>query len=278
MEKEYISVRMDGLDETGKDLATGLLSELGYHGFEDGTDGFRAFIEAPDFDEAALQGVTGLLGVPWQKSTIREENWNARWEASFEPVIIPGKVAVRAGFHAPVDGVPYEIVITPKMSFGTGHHGTTSMMMEMMFGVDFRQKQVLDFGAGTGILAILAEKMEAEYVDAVDYDPWCIDNMTENLALNGCARIRVSQSDRLPVGQNYDIVLANINRNFLLDNAGGLVSIVRPGGFVLMSGFLDDDETDITNAYLTLGTQILARFERNKWAALALQIREPLTI
>jgi ribosomal protein L11 methyltransferase len=276
MERQFIAITLDGLDEAGKDLATGLLAGLGYHGFEDGPNGFSAYIDALAFDQAGLEVAIRMLGVSWRKDIIREENWNALWESSFEPVLIPGKVAVRAAFHAPVAGVAHEIVITPKMSFGTGHHATTWMMMDMMLGIDFSDKQVLDFGAGTGILAILAEKLGAKSVEAVDYDPWCIDNMRENLELNNCSKTSISHSDSLPQGQTYDIVLANINRNFLLEHARGLVNLLRPGGQLLLSGFLDDDEPDITNAYLSLGIQTLVRRERNKWAALALQTRKPL--
>jgi ribosomal protein L11 methyltransferase len=277
MERQYVGITLENLDEAGKDLATGLLSELGYDGFEDGPDGFSAFIEASAFDEAGLAAATQMLGVGWRKNIIREENWNALWENSFEPVVIPGKVAVRADFHSPVDGVEYEVIITPKMSFGTGHHATTWMMMDMMFGIGFEGLNVLDFGAGTGILAILAEKMGASQVDAVDHDPWCILNMEENLHLNKSSRVQVAQSDRIPAGQTYDIVLANINRNFLLEHAHGLVSLLRPGGKLLLSGFLEEDVPDLTNAYLSLETQILAKPQRNKWAGLALQYREPLT-
>ncbi len=277
MERQYVGITLENLDEAGKDLATGLLSELGYDGFEDGPDGFSAFIEASAFDEAGLAAATQMLGVGWRKNIIREENWNALWENSFEPVVIPGKVAVRADFHSPVDGVEYEVIITPKMSFGTGHHATTWMMMDMMFGIGFEGLKVLDFGAGTGILAILAEKMGASQVDAVDHDPWCILNMEENLHLNRSNRVKVVQSDRIPAGQTYDIVLANINRNFLLEHAHGLVSLLRPGGKLLLSGFLEEDVPDLTNAYLSLETQILAKPQRNKWAGLALQYREPLT-
>lgn len=273
MHKEYISITWEGLDEAGKDLATGLLTTLGYHGFEDTAGGFIAFIDAPEFDASAVADVAARLGANWHTRTIREENWNALWEASFEPVVIPGRVAVRAGFHEPVAGVQYEIVITPKMSFGTGHHATTWMMMDMMLGVDCNGRRVLDFGAGTGILAILAEKMGAAQVDAVDFDPWCIENMEENLQLNSTGRVSVSQSDRLPEHRTYDIVLANINRNFLLEHARGLVSLLKPGGLLLLSGFLEDDEADITNAYLSLGSQVLVRRERNKWAALTFETR-----
>jgi ribosomal protein L11 methyltransferase len=277
MERQYVGITLENLDEAGKDLATGLLSELGYDGFEDGPDGFSAFIDASAFDEAGLAAATQMLGVGWRKNIILEENWNALWENSFKPVVIPGKVAVRADFHSPVEGVTHEVIITPKMSFGTGHHATTWMMMDMMFGIGFEGLNVLDFGAGTGILAILAEKMGASQVDAVDHDPWCIHNMEQNLHLNRSNRVKVVQSDRIPAGQTYDIVLANINRNFLLEHARGLGSLLRPGGKLLLSGFLEEDVPDLTNAYLSLETQVLAKPQRNKWAGLALQYREPLT-
>jgi ribosomal protein L11 methyltransferase len=268
MANQYIVITFKGLDEAGTDLAIGLLSEIGYYGFEESSAGLSAFIKQDDFDEERLTDITRSMDIAWEKKLIEEENWNAIWERSFEPVVIPGKVTVRATFHAAAEGEGIEIIITPKMSFGTGHHATTWMMMDMMFGLDMKGKEVLDFGTGTGILAILAEKLGASRVDAIDFDPWCIENARENLSLNHCDRVVISQAEVLPVDRTYDVVLANINRNFLLENREGLVKLVRKGGRLLLSGFLAEDRTDVENAYLPLAGQPLMFQESNNWIGL----------
>jgi ribosomal protein L11 methyltransferase len=178
-------------------------------------------------------------------------------------------VAVRATFHPTVAGVDTEIIITPKMSFGTGHHATTWMMMDMMFGLNCKGKTVLDFGTGTGILAILAEKLGASRVHAIDNDPWCIENARENIALNECQSITLSQAEVLPSDKRYDIVLANINKNFLLENREKLVNLVQKGGSLLLSGILAEDRVDIENSYLPIAGQPITFRERNNWIGLA---------
>jgi ribosomal protein L11 methyltransferase len=272
MDKLYIAILFRGLDEVQTDLVIGLLSDAGYYGFEESAEGLSSFIAQEDFDEERLMDITRMLDIAWEKSIIREENWNARWESSFSPVVIPGKVAVRASFHPPVEGVGLDIIITPKMSFGTGHHATTWMMMDMMFGLDLQGKDLLDFGTGTGILAILAEKLGAKAVDAFDHDPWCIENTRENITLNHCRNVQVSLSGLLPENRRYDLVLANIHKTFLLEHRAGLVNLLRPGGLLLMSGLLLEDREDVENAYLPLAGQPLIFRERNNWIGLAFSV------
>lgn len=272
MDRLYVAILFRGLDAVQADLAIGLLSDAGYDGFEESTEGLRSFIAQEDFDEERLMDITRMLDVAWEKSVIREENWNARWESSFSPVVIPGKVAVRASFHPPVEGVGLDIIITPKMSFGTGHHATTWLMMDMLFGLDLGGKDLLDVGTGTGILAILAEKLGAKAVDAIDNDHWCIENARENIVLNHCRNIQVSLSGSLPEEKRYDLVLANIHKTFLLENRTGLVRLLRPGGILLMSGLLLEDREAVENAYLPLAGQPLIFRERNNWIGLAFSL------
>jgi ribosomal protein L11 methyltransferase len=272
MDKQYVAILFRGLDVVQTDLAIGLMSDAGYYGFEESTEGLRSFILQEDFDEEGLMDITRMLDIAWEKRIIREENWNARWESSFSPVVIPGKVAVRASFHSPVQGVGLDIIITPKMSFGTGHHATTWLMMEIMFGLDMHGKELLDVGTGTGILAILAEKLGAKAVDAIDHDSWCIENARENIALNCCRKIHVALLDHLPAEKKYDLVLANIHKTFLLENRAGLVEILRPGGLLLMSGLLPEDREDVEKAYLPLMGQPLIFQERNNWIGLAFSV------
>ena len=196
-----------------------------------------------------------------------EQNWNAVWEQNFQPVIVEDFCAVRAHFHAPISNVQHEIIITPKMSFGTGHHATTYMMMQQMRSIDFRDKTVFDFGTGTGILAILAEKLGAAKITAIDVDDWSIENAKENFERNGCNRISVSLSSKLPQDQ-FDIALANINRNVILQYMEQLLTIVKQEGLVLFSGLLAADEEDISKAAEQSGLRKTKRLERGGWISL----------
>jgi len=182
-------------------------------------------------------------------------------------VVVENFCAVRAHFHEPITNVEHEIIITPKMSFGTGHHATTYMMMQQMQHIDFKNKAVFDFGTGTGILAILAEKRGAENIAAIDMDDWSIENAKENFQRNHCSRISVSLSSILPEDK-FDVILANINRNVLLNYMEGLVKKAKPGGVVLMSGLLAADEDEITNAAEKQGLQFKKKEEKNGWISL----------
>jgi ribosomal protein L11 methyltransferase len=276
MSREYIAISFEKTDAQQRDLLTGLLSEIGYEGFEEGEDDLRAFIPASLFEEEPLQDLALSMDLAWKKTRVQEENWNAIWESSFEPVIIPRKVAVRADFHESVKDVQYEIVITPKMSFGTGHHATTWLMMDIMTSLDFRGKTVLDFGTGTGILAILAEKLGAARVEAIDNDPWCIENAEENLDKNHCIKTEVRLGSELPQGEPFDLLLANINRNFLLEHRIKLVELVKSGGKLVISGLLKEDQEQMEKAYFPLIGAPLVRAERNNWIALAFGKGEPI--
>lgn len=255
------------VDAERSELLVALLSELGYQGFEEGEDSQQAFIDGAEFKENELEPVVEMAGVSYSLSTEEERNWNAIWESSFEPVIIPGFVAVRADFHAPVADVQHEILITPKMSFGTGHHATTFLMMERMRQVDLRDKTVLDFGAGTGILAILAEKLGAAKVDAIDNDPQCLLSMDENLPVNGCSRTRSWVADRVPE-QHYDVILANINKHILLAAADQLKAALIPSGVLILSGLLTQDEEDIRARYEPLLGVPVHVDRKNNWICL----------
>lgn len=249
MDKLYIELAIPVQDPTEADLLIGLLSGIGYDGFREEDDMLYACIDKEAYDHSLLmQSLPEGAGEP-AVHEIREENWNALWESSFDPVVIPGRLSVRAAFHQPVPGVEREIIITPKMSFGTGHHATTSLMMEVMLDVPFHQTHVLDFGTGTGVLAILAEQLGAVSVTAIDNDPWSIENARENVSINKCAGVELILADQLPENENYDVILANINRNVILANADHLTSLLKPGGRLLLSGLLAEDRTDIESAF-----------------------------
>lgn len=262
---KYISVTFTIKDAAQSEILLALLADAGYEGFEECTGELKAFIKEEEFDKAELDTVTQTLGTAYTIAEIEQQNWNAQWESSFEPVIINDFAAVRAGFHAPVKNVLYEIIITPKMSFGTGHHATTYLMMEQMSHIDFNGKAVFDFGTGTGVLAILAEKMGAASVYAIDNDDWSIENTKENTGANGCTKIKVEKADTIDISHRYDTILANINLNVLLANIAAIASICKPGTIVLFSGILVNDEQALKEAANANRLVFNAVKERNGW-------------
>lgn len=248
-----------------QDILISQLNELGATGFEQTETHLLAYFNALDFDS---HGVNQLVSAyPHEVNEIAEQNWNAVWESSFQPVQVGTFCGIRADFHEPMEGVELEIVITPKMSFGTGHHATTHMMVEQMKDMDFKGKEVFDFGTGTGILAILAEKLGASNIDAIDVDDWSIENTRENAQRNHCNRIDVQLTSLLPQ-KVYDIILANINRNVILQYMRGLDQIIKPDGFILFSGLLKEDGQVIINACTKMGFSLQKQTERNNWVSL----------
>jgi ribosomal protein L11 methyltransferase len=265
MDRKFLAVHFSPVTEELKDLLTGLLSLAGFEGFEEKEDGFSAFMDAALFDPSEFQSLISVVPVSHSFSYIKEENWNSKWESSFEPVIIPAKVAVRASFHDPVPEVDHEIIITPKMSFGTGHHATTWLMMEEMLSRDFKGKSVFDFGTGTGILAILAEKLGAEKIEAVDNDPWSLHNAAENLENNHCVCIKLYSAEKIPSEKKFDILIANINKTVILENRIELVEAINPGGLLLLSGLMTEDREEIEKAFFPFAGKPLIFREKNNW-------------
>jgi ribosomal protein L11 methyltransferase len=268
MDKKYLAVHFSPVSEQQKDLLTGLLSEAGFEGFEDKDELFSAFIDAQNFDPSEFESLISVVGASHSFSYIKEENWNAKWESSFDPVILPGQVAVRASFHEPVYDVKHEIIITPKMSFGTGHHATTWLMMEEMLTLDFKGKSVFDFGTGTGILAILAEKLGAIIIKAVDNDTWSLNNAAENLENNNCKKVHLFGAETVPEGEKFDILIANINKLVILDNKVRMVKALKQGGFLILSGLMTEDRGDIEHAFFPLVGKPLIFREKNNWISL----------
>jgi ribosomal protein L11 methyltransferase len=269
----YIAITMRAGAEQS-DLLIAQLSVLNYEGFEEQTDALIAYVPETDFDEAALLEILTPQGVTYTKETILPANWNALWESNFEPVQVDNFCGIRADFHAPFDPQPaYEIVITPKMAFGTGHHATTSSMIKLMEDIDFAGKKVFDFGTGTGILAILAEMMGAATADAIDYDEWAVNNTLENITANQMSKVKVWQADRLDaITEKYDILLANINCNILLQFMGDMRGLIQPGGKLLLSGILPTDETNIVAAAASQGFVKEKRIEKDNWLALQFEV------
>lgn len=264
----YIQLEFENISSEQSDILLAQLSAIGFEGFEEEESCLKAFIPSTAFDEVLLNEIIAENNIPFIKSIIEERNWNAFWESNFEAVVVDDFVVIRADFHEPVTAVEYEIVITPKMSFGTGHHATTYMMLQQMRVIDFKNKTVFDFGTGTGVLAILAEKLGAQNIVAVDNDDWSIENSAENIKRNNCNNIKLQKAEDAGSGKLYDIILANINKNVILDNMENLARQLNPNGILLLSGLLTKDESAILLATEKFPLKLKGKAERNNWIAL----------
>jgi ribosomal protein L11 methyltransferase len=258
-------------NEEQQNILISQLNDLKAEGFEQKDDELIAYFNENNFDSYEVNKI--LPGFKYSTSTIADQNWNAVWESNFQPVVINNFCGIRAKFHAPIESVKHEIIITPKMSFGTGHHATTYMMIEQMSEMDFKGKDVFDFGTGTGILAILAEKLGAEKVIAIDVDDWSIKNSEENCRKNNCTKVYTSLSTNLP-DQQYDIVLANINKNVILQYLLHLKKLLKKDSLILFSGLLVEDEQDILTACTFYDIKLKKKLIRNNWISL-LCVNEP---
>ena len=244
----HIQITFFDIQPEQQDWVIAHLAEAGFEGFEEKEMELTAFIPQRNYNPAILKEMAYKFQLEYAEKIIPEQNWNQLWESSFHPVIVGDFVAVRANFHAPINGIRHEIIITPKMSFGTGHHATTFMMMEQMQNIDFQNKKVFDFGTGTGVLAILADKMGAKEVLAMDNDEWSINNAKENIERNSCSHVKLVAQD-FPASEYYfDILLANINKHVILEHLSTLFAQLNKPGIVLLSGLLHFDEKEMIEA------------------------------
>jgi ribosomal protein L11 methyltransferase len=265
---EYIQIEFTGITPEQSSILVAQLSEISFEGFEETATNLKAFIPTNNYDEGALKKISTQYKVSFSKTTIEETNWNEVWESNFEPVIIDDFVAIRADFHQPIMGVAHDIIVTPKMSFGTGHHATTYMMIAQMRQIDFTGKTVFDFGTGTGVLAILAEKLGAKRIIAIDNDDWSIENAAENIHRNNCNRIYLKKTDLAAGNDSFDIILANINKNVILANFSSLANQLSAGGVLLLSGLLQEDKDDIFRNSTEYSLQLIQTAVRDNWLSL----------
>jgi len=261
---------------TPKNPATEILiAELGHVGFEsfvENDNGVTAYIQKQEWNSNILDDLY-ILGsaefkIKFSYHEVIQTNWNKEWEKNFNPIQVDGQVSVRAPFHEN-PSLKYDIVIEPKMSFGTGHHQTTHMMIQHLLALDLENKKVLDMGCGTGILAIFSEMKGAQPTEAIDIDSWCYQNSIENVQRNGCKHITVLEGDSsLLKGKKYDVIIANINRNILLSDMKIYTDCLHQEGILLLSGFYKDDIAIIESEVVKHGLVFDKMIQRNRWVAL----------
>jgi len=263
--------------ESFREILIAELSEVGYDSFLETDEGFDAYIQEDLFDRNSFQQVIDqyqeAASIQVTEGKMPKVNWNEEWEKNYDPIEVGDQVYVRASFHQPRSEFKYEILINPKMSFGTGHHATTFLMLSHQLTIDHPGKRVLDIGSGTGILAIMAHQLGAKVIEAFDIDEWCVENGNENFDLNGMNKVRMGMGtvrEVKPQGE-FDIVLANINKNVLLDEMEVYATLVKSNGYLLLSGFYEHDVLDVSEKAFQFGFVEKEVQTKDDWAALILE-------
>ena len=259
--------------EEKNEILMARLADLGFESFEETEEALLAYIPEKDFSKKLISEIEDCktllkdnqLNIEW----IPEQNWNAVWESNYPPVMVGDRCYIRAPFHDENPDAEFNILVKPKMAFGTAHHETTSQILELMLDASFEGKEILDMGCGTAVLAILASMKGAKHIDAVDNDEWAFNNSAENIKLNGCDNITPHLGDAsfLKEKAKYDVIFANINKNILLQDMAAYVTALKPGGEIYFSGFYDADLKDITTHAAGLGLQYKHHTLKNNWVA-----------
>lgn len=266
--KNFLQFEFETHSQDELEKLVALLSEQGFDGFIEEEMFLSAFVLESRFVQKEFEETLEKFSIlAYTMSEVENINWNQRWEQEFHPVIVDHFAGIRAHFHQPLKNVQHEIIITPKMSFGTGHHATTHMMIQLMKDINFKEKVVLDFGTGTGVLAILAEKLGAASVIAIDNDDWSIENARENAEKNSMQNILVQLADQVPE-QQFDIILANINLSVILASLDAIYKACKPGAFIMLSGFLRSDKGKILDAVVHYKLLNINFLEKGEWLAL----------
>lgn len=268
---EYLQIHFKNITETQSEILIAQLNEIGFDGFEEENNELKACIPFDNFNEELFTSLVDIKNVNYAKSIIKKENWNAIWEAEFIPIEVnyPNSdkpfAYLRAYFHAAKPSFEYDLIVTPKMSFGTGHHATTFLMVQQMSQINFAGKTVIDFGTGTGVLAILAQKMGAKKSLAIDCDGWSIENTEENIIANGCSNIDTLKAFAIPEGNYADIILANINLNIISENIKQIRNACLQHTTLLFSGIMLHDEGNILGILKSENLTVKAIHKKDNW-------------
>ena len=265
-------------NETITDILSALTAEIGFESFVECEGGMQAYIQQSLFDEEALKNIIADFPIPETDITYtitepEDKDWNQEWEKNFfQPIVIDNRCVIHSTFHKDYPKAEYDIVINPQMAFGTGHHETTSSILGELLDADLKGKSVLDMGCGTSILAILASMRGADPVTAIDIDDWCVNNSRDNIALNNINNITVELGDAslLKGRKPFDVIIANINRNILLNDMAAYTACMHKGSEIYMSGFYVQDIDAIRSKGESLGLKFVHYREKNNWAAVKL--------
>lgn len=275
MNYKKVTITLTPYSETAIDILTAQMGEIGFDSFEETDNGVIGYAMENNFDADKLTGLTPLIDnikMQYTIDTIPDEDWNKEWEENyFKPIVIGGKCRIRSPFYETDKNIPYEIIINPQMSFGTGYHETTTMMIEYLLEKEIANKDVLDMGCGTGILGIMASMRGAKTVDCIDIDEWCYKNTIENAQLNNRTNITtIHGGAEVLSNKHYDIIIANINRNILIENLAKYATVLKKGGTMMLSGFYTADSEAIVAEAKRLGLRLVETKVMNDWNGLLL--------
>jgi len=261
----------------GYEILTAMLADIGFESFRETETDLLAYIPSNKFSLKDIENMDILknndFSIGYKYKTMKDKNWNEEWEKNYNPVFIAGKCCVRSPFHPKNENYKYDIIIEPKMSFGTAHHETTSLMLEQIMALDLKGKNVIDMGCGTSVLAILAAKMGASKVTAIDNDEWAYNNSVENIERNKVDCINVLLGDAKLINESVDVIFANINRNTLLRDIPVYAKHLNRYGLLLLSGFYEADIPVITDMAESCNMKLSGTASNNNWAFLKFQTR-----
>lgn len=260
--------------ETVNDVLSACLGEIGFESFIENTDGIKGYIQQPIYNESTLKEVIENIplenvSISYKAELMEDKDWNEEWEKNFfQPIVIGNRCVIHSTFHKDVPEAEYDILINPQMAFGTGHHETTSLILEELLDAELQNKSLLDMGCGTSILAILAAMRGAKPITAIDIDTWCVENSKENILLNNIENISVELGDAtsLEGRESFDIVIANINRNILLNDMSFYTACMHKGSEIFMSGFYVSDIDILKEKAESMGLNFMYYKEKNNWA------------
>lgn len=279
MDYTAINFNITPFSEEIADILIATMSSIGYEGFQYTDTGFTAYITCEQFEEERIQKLEIIQSlavdyqIDWNFSVLQDRDWNLEWEKNFTPIVVDNRILIRAGFHQTIPGIDYDIIIEPKMSFGTGHHPTTTLMLETLldFSGQMKGKRVLDMGCGTGILSILAAKLGASTVTGIDIDEWSYRNARENIENNQLQniQIKIGNAGLLEKEKEFDFILANINRNILLTDMPFYERCLKEGGILIMSGFYTQDLPSIRQKVAELGMTYGDQKMKQNWVAVS---------